>query len=66
MKKVLVISFCLLLLAGWFYWFQLRPTSIKQNCYKHVSTVCSNNPNIDCSFEVRENAYKLCLQKNGL
>ena len=35
-KKVLLIILGLLLLAGWFYWFEYRPVKIRSYCHSQV------------------------------
>lgn len=46
-KNITLISLGLLLLIGWFYWFQWRPSSIRQRC----SWVSFNSKKIEQSDE---------------
>lgn len=32
-QKYQIVVFITLLFVGWFYWFQLRPSNIRTNCY---------------------------------
>ena len=49
-KFVLFIILLLLLSAGWFYWFQVRPAEIRKECSKWRSDV----------------SYLNCIRKQGL
>jgi len=51
-NKGLIFVLVALLLAGWFYWFQWRPTNIRANCSRGFGSVV-----ID---------YESCLHQNGL
>lgn len=31
-EKIILITFGLLVITGWFYWFQYRPTKIRHDC----------------------------------
>ena len=65
----------LVLLAGWFYWFQWRPISIRRECYKLSMEKAKNewkreNPN---RFEETlyypddyDSYYDKCLNRKGL
>jgi len=45
-NKVLLILLSLLLISGWFYWFELRPTKIRQECswVKHTEEAIPAKP----------------------
>lgn len=74
MKKIKeykgIIIIVLVLILGAFYWFQIRPSFIRKDCYKihFVSTV----PGLiyERYFKTQESfgekAYQRCLYKNGL
>lgn len=82
MKKIKeykgIIIIVLVLILGAFYWFQIRPSFIRKDCYKihFVSTVPGlsyeryllekNNPEIKAQESFGEKAYQRCLYKNGL
>ena len=71
-RSLLIIIF-LLLLSGWFFWFQYRPSEIRKECQsKSTQLVISKvkqtgsnllNPRIQ---EYGEFVYELCLHKKGL
>jgi len=71
-KLALFISvFLILLAAGWFYWFQWRPASIRSKCYKYVTNYELSDKNM--SFEqgqklqaLIENQYSNCLHEYGI
>ena len=60
-----------LLLVGWFYWFQWRPASIRSECYKFATDYELSGK--DMSFEKNQrlqaiivNQYSNCLHKHGI
>lgn len=57
MKWPVIITIGVLLLLGWFWWSQLRPTSIKKQCAKD---------NTEYFGTVFSNRYDKCLRTNGL
>lgn len=52
----------LVLLAG-FYWYEIRPSNIKKDCY---SSSVKRVVELKGKVSDYENVYELCLQKNGL
>jgi len=57
-KIILQILLSLLLIAGWFYWFQIRPMNIRKSCVNEAMKSYSEKR--------RNNAYRICLVKKGL
>lgn len=51
----------LALIAGWFYWFQWRPTKYRATCYWAVHENAIGKP-----FEYFFNSYRICLYKHGI
>ena len=62
-----------------FYWFEIRPSMIRSDCYEKVlgfmeSSFSRNSDNSSLTLEEKVNAqysayneaYKRCLHKNGL
>ncbi len=45
----------LLMLIGWFYWFQWRPSEIRKNCFKEVY---SENTNLEWAKGKEWKPYK--------
>ncbi len=73
MSKKQYIGFVIIVvvfLGAIFYWHYLRPSFIKQNCYKEArEQIIKENSNVRYTelFEGRYNTYyKVCLQKKGL
>ena len=69
-SKYIPFVLIMLILAGLFYWYEWRPSTIRKNCYKEAKlakqTKCSDpSPNTLCWFS--EIAYyKECLIRNGI
>jgi len=65
MSKIIVIIVAVfILVGGWFYWFQLRPSQIRQSCQKQATDRSSG----DCRNVTtgRENGgYESCVAKLG-
>jgi hypothetical protein len=55
-----LIIFAFLILGGWFYWFEYRPSMIIEAC----STFAEKEANKD--LFVYEIIYRHCLRKNGM
>ena len=82
LKKNWIIILILLLIAGWFYWFQLRPVIIRKNCYsvamsaeaelseliKAAMSLNRDTPveSIPASGKDKNNIYRSCLIEHGL
>jgi len=66
-KGIIIIILVLILVA--FYWFQIRPLIIKNNCYfsANRSTYRTGYKDGSSSFQDTYNFYfKRCLQSKGL
>lgn len=61
-KKVFLMLLGSLLLVGWFYWFQYRPSSIRSYCH---NTAATENDG-DVTSDYYEPIYKACLHEKGL
>lgn len=71
MKKFyIVLTTIICLFAIQMYWFGIRPTSIKKNCYEENQKSKEIISSLDISDERYETlvdrAYEECLRKNGL
>ena len=71
MKKfytILIIVICLFAIQ--LYWFGIRPTNIKKDCYEENQKSKETISALDISDERYETlvnrAYEECLRKNGL
>ena len=58
-KEALIVLF-ILLITGWFYWFQWRPSEIRKEC---VPSGFGTTHNGD---EKNLLAYELCIHRHGL
>lgn len=75
-----VIALVLLVLAGAFYWYELRPSSIKKDCFAKADTakqtaLNSDNNAITSGLKLTKRAdyerifkdeYDKCLMENGI
>jgi hypothetical protein len=64
-KKLLLIIIPTALAAGWFYWFQIRPSLIKSECSKKTIDVIKKMTSGDW-IEVSDKYYSICLHEHGL
>lgn len=58
----------LVLIMGWFYWFQLRPSNIRKKCYaytmeKRDERINTNKPLTNGEANIY---YRRCFVQNGL
>ena len=60
-KRVILILLGLLLLAGWFYWFQYRPANIRSYC--DWETKSKSYWRVTKNYDVN---YNSCLHEKGL
>ena len=58
--KRIVIFVALLFLAGWFYWFQYRPSEIRSHCHNKVR----EKRRVTSKYYKAE--YDACLHEKGL
>lgn len=56
--------FAIVIIAGSFYWFQWRPSSVKQGCVLEVGKLLKGKPTI--TTEEYNLLYKICLNRKGL
>jgi len=65
MKKIFIAFIALLLVAFLFYWFELRPQTIRRNCERLIFSkemvYFSGSDAVE-----QNNKYRQCLVKNGL
>lgn len=61
--KVVIIFITLLFIGITFYWYELRPSVIKKDCYNEAK---SKEWNLDYGRERYDFIYKQCLEKKGL
>lgn len=62
-EKKVIIGIVLILIAGWFYWFQVRPANIRSSCIKQLP---GGFLSVGLSDEELENKYKRCIRARGL
>jgi len=63
-SKLIIFGTIVLLLVGWFYWFQYRPSQIKKGCVQYLKDKISSG-----SVTNKTNAqftYDFCLHNKGL
>lgn len=69
-QKLTVVSF--LILFSLFYWFQIRPSQIKKNCYTSALNASASQMKyvIQKSYQMQQKLYdddyRSCLQAAGL
>lgn len=76
--KYAVVFVTVLIIVGWFYWFQYRPSEIKKRCGKTATTKVSNlaeqglflkmtnEKKIKSGQDYYDFYYKECLNFEGL
>lgn len=78
-KQYYLILLVILILGGAFYWYELRPTSIKKECY-NIANEAKNNFNSTYIGLLRDGVnvsepdldkylkdeYEKCLMENGI
>ena len=61
---ILTVAFTLI---GGFYWFQLRPSNIRKDCYQTVLALRDRRPSDDeLTIKEGNNYYRRCLVEHGL
>jgi hypothetical protein len=55
----------LVLIAGWFYWFQYRPILIRKNCAEQTR-VALNTAGSSASTSDINTVYNFCLHQKGM
>lgn len=67
-QKVYIALTCLLVLIGWFYWFQWRSVAIRSNCHKWVVSLPGDVEGLRSEGQIKTyNAlFNRCLNEKGL
>ncbi len=79
-QKYFVIALVLLVLGGGFYWYELRPSSIKKDCFNKANTEKEKALNWDNTYvmnggnltkradydKIFNDEYSKCLMENGI
>ena len=73
-EKHPILIFVAIILAIWFYWFQVRPSKIKSLCNKiainqavgYYKSLYPNNSDGTYMKSTYEGYYKECLREKGL
>ena len=77
-KKPYLVLLGLLLLAGWFYWFQYRQELVRKDCYEIANTATVGvrddllskyypvSPDTKVSKKKQNNIYRACFAEHGL
>ena len=68
--KIGLLAILVISIAGVFYWFELRPTQIREHCSSEACLIKEKGGFI-CLVETlsilqKEQLYKNCLRENGL
>ena len=72
MKKPLkaYIFLIVVLLGAWFYWFQFRPSQIRQKCTetarRKFNASSTGSTELNAGIKKFDFLYELCLRENGL
>jgi len=68
MKKeiILIIGIILILIAGLFYWFQIRPSQIRKTCHKEAIELASLEEGFDDATAYYDTWFEVCLNREGL
>lgn len=63
-----IVLFLGILILSWFYWFQWRPSSIRQGCYSTVLEIRDKRADTKDKLTNSEanNYYRRCFVENGL
>jgi Na+/melibiose symporter-like transporter len=65
----LIIALWVIILAVlfFFYWFQVRPAKIRQQCTKEANQACAEiKSSLSNMLEVNQAVYAHCLKRNGV
>ena len=63
-RFLVVLLSGLLLIAVWFYWFQMKPNLVRQECTKKVLEA-EDEPGQLAKSEA-DNIYRVCLAQRGM
>lgn len=72
-KRIVFALLALFLLAGWFYWFQLRPSLARKSCVKAATMAGEQRYSstqerwnfFEASSVEKNNIYRACLVGQG-
>lgn len=67
-NQMMLILIGLLLLTGWFFWFQWRPVAIRTNCHKWIVDLPGEVEGLRSDGQIKSyNAlFDRCLHEKGL
>lgn len=63
---IILILLLIIISAGWFYWFQWRPTDIRSDCGKQAREKAKEPELLEGAVKVYDAIYKTCLREHGL
>ena len=64
---IIALWMVILIFIFTFYWFQVRPSRIRQICSKEASRACAEvKSNLANMLEVNQAVYAHCLKRNGV
>jgi hypothetical protein len=55
-----LIIFVFLIVGGWFYWYEYRPSMVRETCSKMAEKQADND------LFIYELIYRHCLRQNGM
>jgi len=55
-----------LLIVGWFYWFQWRPSAIRKVCMQATYNTLRDKYDIGYQSGIYNNYYEYCLKRKGI
>lgn len=61
-KQFIYIILAILMIGGLFYWYEWRPSNIRQDCMNRFKKIEMKISSID----IYKDIYTLCLHQNGL
>lgn len=66
--RILLILLGLLLISGWFYWFELRPARIRHDCswVQHPDDPTHWDSTLKLFLEDYSIYYDFCIKEKGL
>jgi len=66
--KFFVIFLAVLILLGWFYWFQYRPANIRSYCYRWIKDLPGEVEELRTTSAITryKALYDRCLNEKGL
>ena len=65
--KYILILVSILIVGGWFYWFQWKPAEIRKECNKEALEIAtSSNIEYDNEIKLYKIGYEICKRSKGL